>query len=102
MDSPSINGEEYRHGTLYRYEIREYLLDKYGHTCQYSGGKSGGCVLEWEHIVPRPRDSSDMLSNTTLACRRCNQDKGSKDFPVGSSRNMYVSRKRKCGLWRAE
>ena len=34
MDNHDIEGKEYQQGTLYGYEIKEYLLDKYRHTCQ--------------------------------------------------------------------
>ena len=77
MDNPDIAGKEYQHGTLFGYELREYLLDKYGHECQYCHGKSGDGILEWEHKVPKSRGGSDKVSNATLSCRCCNRDKGS-------------------------
>lgn len=77
LDDPNIEGKEYQQGTLQGTEIREYLLDRYQHTCQYCGGVSGDPVLEWEHIRPRSRGGSDSIKNATLACHRCNQDKGS-------------------------
>jgi 5-methylcytosine-specific restriction endonuclease McrA len=76
MDNPDIDGVEYQHGTLYGYEIREYLLDKYKHTCQYCNDESKDDVLEWEHKLPKSRGGSDSVKNATLACRKCNQDKG--------------------------
>ena len=76
MDNPEISGVEYQQGTLLGYEIKEYLLDKYGHVCQYCGGESGDSILEWEHIKPRSKGGSDSVKNATLACHTCNQDKG--------------------------
>jgi 5-methylcytosine-specific restriction endonuclease McrA len=76
MDNPEISGKEYQSGTLLGYEIKEYLLDKYTHTCQYCGGASKDPILEWEHIVPRSKGGSDSIKNATLACHTCNQDKG--------------------------
>lgn len=76
MDNPEISGVEYQQGTLLGYEIKEYLLHKYGHVCQYCGGESGDTILEWEHIRPRSRGGSDSMKNATLACHTCNQDKG--------------------------
>ena len=67
LDDPDIEAEQYQHGTLYGYEIKEYLLDKYQHTCQYCGGKSGDQVLEWEHMMPGSRHGSDSVKNATLA-----------------------------------
>ena len=77
MDNPDIEGKGYQHGTLFGYELREYLLDKYGHTCQYCAGASGDKVLEWEHIVPKSRGGSDSVKNATLSCSACNREKGS-------------------------
>lgn len=77
MDNPEVEGAEYQHGTLFGTELREYLLEKCGHTCQYCGGKSGDTVLEWEHIRPKSRGGSDSVKNATLSCRRCNSEKGS-------------------------
>lgn len=78
MDNPDIEGRQYQAGTLAGMEIREYLLDRYQHTCQYCGGASGDPVLEWEHIVPRSRGGSDSVKNATLACRCCNREKGAR------------------------
>lgn len=75
LDNPDIEGEEYQHGTLFGYELREYLLEKYGHTCQYCGGVSGDSVLEWEHIRPKSRGGSNSVKNATLSCRTCNKAK---------------------------
>ena len=76
LDNPDISGVAYQQGTLFGYEIKEYLLDKYGHQCQYCGGASRDPVLEWEHIVPKSRGGSDSIKNATLACHTCNQAKG--------------------------
>lgn len=75
LDNPDIAGVEYQHGTLYGYEVREYLMEKYGHTCQYCGGASGDKVLEWEHMRPKSRGGSDSVKNACLACHTCNKDK---------------------------
>ena len=76
LDNPDIEGVEYQSGTLFGYELREYLLDRYGHQCQYCGGESGDAILEWEHIHPKSRGGSDSVKNATLACHTCNRDKG--------------------------
>ena len=34
MDNPDIEGTAYQQGTLFGYELREYLLGHYRHTCQ--------------------------------------------------------------------
>lgn len=78
MDNANIEGLEYQHGELFGFELREYLLDKYGHTCQYCGGESGDSILEWEHIIPKSRGGSDSVKNATLACRSCNMEKNNR------------------------
>ncbi|MCI0392939.1 MAG: RNA-guided endonuclease IscB [Acidobacteria bacterium] len=76
MQNPEIEGVEYQQGELAGYELREYLLCKWGHRCVY-----GGCTdvpLEIEHIIPRSRGGSNRASNLTLACRKHNQEKGNR------------------------
>jgi 5-methylcytosine-specific restriction endonuclease McrA len=71
MQNPEISGIEYQQGELYGYEVREYLLEKWGRKCAYCG--KTGVPLEIEHIVPKSRGGSNRVSNLTLACRECNQ-----------------------------
>ena len=76
MQNPEISNIEYQQGELQGYEVREYLLDKWGRECAYCGKKD--VPLEIEHIVPRSRGGSDRVSNLTIACRECNQAKGNQ------------------------
>jgi len=78
LQNPEIQGVEYQQGELAGYELREYLLLKFGHRCAYCGGASGDPVLEVEHIIPKSRGGSDRSSNLAIACRTCNQQKGRK------------------------
>lgn len=77
LQNPEISGIQYQQGTLFGYEVREYLLEKWGRRCAYCG--KTGVPLEIEHIVPKSRGGADRISNLTLACRPCNQQKGSRD-----------------------
>lgn len=72
--NPELTGVEYQQGTLAGYELREYLLEKWGRCCAYC--KATGVPLQVEHIVPRSRGGSNRASNLTLACGICNQKKG--------------------------
>ena len=74
LRNPEIAGTEYQQGTLFGYEVREYLLEKWGRKCAYCDAEH--VPLEMEHIHPRSRGGSDRVSNLTLACRPCNQRKG--------------------------
>jgi hypothetical protein len=75
IQNPEISGVEYQQGDLLGYEVREYLLEKWGRKCAYCGAED--VPLEVEHIIPKARGGSNRVSNLTLACRGCNQKKGS-------------------------
>ena len=76
LQNPEISGVEYQQGTLFGYEVREYLLEKWGRKCAYCGATD--VPLEIEHIIPKSRGGTDRISNLTLACRECNLKKGNK------------------------
>jgi 5-methylcytosine-specific restriction endonuclease McrA len=76
MQDAEIRGVEYQQGELAGYEVRQYLLEKWGRRCAYCGATDR--LLEVEHIVPRSRGGSDRVSNLTLACRACNERKGNQ------------------------
>ncbi len=78
MQKPEISGVEYQQGELAGYELREYLLEKWGRECAYCGAKN--VPFEIEHIQARSKGGSDRVSNLTLACTPCNIDKGNKDI----------------------
>lgn len=80
MEQPEISGQGYQQGTLFGYEMREYLLEKWNRTCAYCGRT--GVPLQIEHVVPRAKGGSDRLSNLTLACETCNQAKGTQEVAV--------------------
>lgn len=76
MQNPEISGMKYQQGELQGYEVREYLLEKYGRTCVYCG--ESNIPLQVEHIIPTSRGGSDRVSNLTISCSTCNQKKGNK------------------------
>ncbi|MCY0884561.1 MAG: RNA-guided endonuclease IscB, partial [Firmicutes bacterium] len=78
LQDPEIAGVEYQRGTLFGYELREYLLEKFGHQCAYCGGASGDAVLNLDHVIPRSRGGSDRVSNLAMVCRTCNEAKGNR------------------------
>ncbi len=75
LQNPEISGVEYQQGTLAGYEVREYLLEKWGRACVYCGAKD--IPLEIDHIHPRSKGGGNRVSNLTL--RACNERKGSRD-----------------------
>jgi 5-methylcytosine-specific restriction endonuclease McrA len=78
MQNPEISGCEYQQGELFGYEVREYLLEKWGRQCAYCGKSE--IPLEVEHIIPKSKGGSNRVDNLTLACTRCNIKKGSQDL----------------------
>jgi len=78
MQNPEITGVEYQQGTLLGYEVREYLLDKWGRTCAYCD--TTHVELQVEHIHSKARGGSDRVSNLTMACPKCNDAKDTRSL----------------------
>ena len=84
MQNHEISGVEYQQGTLAGYEVREYLLEKWGRKCAYCGIKN--VPLQIEHILARSKGGTNRISNLTLACRSCNESKGSENVEIWCER----------------
>jgi len=78
MQNSEVSGVEYQQGVLAGYEVREYLLEKWGRKCAYCGAEK--VPLEIEHIQPKSKGGSDRVSNLTIACVRCNQRKSNRSI----------------------
>ncbi len=78
IEHPEIAGIEYQQGTLFGYELREYLLLKWGHACAYCQKKD--VPLQIEHIIPKAKGGSNRVNNLCVACEPCNQKKGTQDL----------------------
>ena len=78
LQNLEISGVEYQQGTLHGYEVREYLLEKWSRKCAYCGARD--TRLEINHIVARSRGGSDRVSNLTLACRSCREQRGASNL----------------------
>lgn len=77
LNNPEIKGVEYQQGTLFGYELREYLLEKWGRACIYCGKKD--VPLQVEHIQAKSNGGSNRTGNLGLACPECNREKGKQD-----------------------
>ncbi|MDA8143418.1 MAG: RNA-guided endonuclease IscB [Thermoplasmatales archaeon] len=73
MINPEITGIEYQQGELQGYEIREYLLEKFHRKCVYCSKTN--VPLEIEHLTPKSRGGSNVVSNLAISCHECNQEK---------------------------
>lgn len=78
MQHPEIAGVEYQQGELQGYEVREYLLEKWGRQCAYCDQKEA--PLQVDHILAKASGGTNRVSNLTLACQQCNQRKSKKDI----------------------
>ncbi len=76
LENSEISGVEYQRGELAGYEVKEYLLEKWGRACIYCGKE--GVPLQKEHILAKSRSGSNRVSNLTLSCGPCNQKKGAQ------------------------
>jgi 5-methylcytosine-specific restriction endonuclease McrA len=76
LQNPEIAGGEYQQGELAGYEVREYVLEKFGRQCVYC--KKTTVPLELDHLLPRSRGGPDRVSNLAPACHSCNQTKGTR------------------------
>jgi 5-methylcytosine-specific restriction endonuclease McrA len=74
--NPEISGVEYQRGELFGFEVKEYLLTKWGRKCVYCNTEN--VPLEVEHILAKSRGGTNRVSNLTLACHDCNQKKGNQ------------------------
>ena len=73
MQNPEISGVEYQQGELMGYEVKEYLLEKWGRHCFYCDKEN--VPLQVEHILAKDNGGSNRVFNLTLACEPCNQRK---------------------------
>jgi hypothetical protein len=75
MENPEISGVEYQQGTLFGFELREYLLNKWDRKCSYCGAKD--VPLNIEHIESKAKGGTNRVSNLCLGCKSCNEKKNS-------------------------
>ena len=76
IQNPEISGVEYQRGELFGFEVKEYLLQKWGRKCAYCG--IFNAPFEIEHILAKIKGGSNRVSNLCLSCHSCNQAKGNK------------------------
>ena len=76
LQNPEITDIQYQQGTLFGYEVREYLLEKFNRQCVYCD--SLNVPLQIEHIQPKSKGGSNRISNLAIACQCCNQKKNSQ------------------------
>ena len=76
LQQPELTGVEYQRGELFGWEVRSYLLEKFGRRCAYC--RISHVPFEIDHQVPRSRGGSNRVSNLVLSCHSCNLAKGNR------------------------
>src|SRR5258708_18793318 len=78
IEHADISGVAHQQGTLQGYEVREYLLEKWGRKCAYCDAK--GVSLQIEHVYPRSKYGDSRVGRLTIACDSCNDKKGTQEI----------------------
>ena len=77
LENPEISGLEYQQGTFQGYEVREFLLQKWGRKCAYCDSEN--MPLNIDHIEARTNGGSNRVSNLAMACVPCNEAKDARN-----------------------
>jgi hypothetical protein len=77
LQNPEISGIEYQHGTLFEYEMREYIFEKWGRKCVYCDVEN--VPLNMDHVKCQAKGGSNRASNLVPACIPCNKAKDTLD-----------------------
>ena len=96
IENAAIEGIEYQRGTLFDYEVKEYLLEKYHYSCAYCGVKN--VPFEKEHVIPKSKGGSNRISNLVLSCRACNEKKDNMPIEEFLKDNQPLLKKIKAQL----
>lgn len=74
IKNPSISGVQYQEGPQKGFwNVREYVLFRDNHICQYCKGKSGDKILNVHHIVSR-KIGGNSPENLITLCKTCHKD----------------------------
>lgn len=74
INNPNISGKEYQEGDqLGFWNVREYVLARDGHKCQYCKGKSKDSILNVHHIESR-KTGGNSPSNLITLCETCHKE----------------------------
>lgn len=90
IKNPEISGKEYQEGDqLGFWNVREYVLARDGHKCQYCKGKSKDPILNIHHIESR-KTGGDSPSNLITLCETCHKEfhKGNIKLKVNRGKSL--------------
>ena len=95
MQDPYVHGTGYQTSERGEMQVREYVLQRDGRTCQYrkkcKGGKrkNKSQRLELDHIVPKSAGGPYRVSNLITACIACNNAKSNRSLKEFLSNDQY-------------
>lgn len=73
IKNPEISGKEYQQGEQLGFcNVREYVLFRDNHVCQYCKGKSKDVILRVHHLVSR-QTGGDRSENLITLCKTCHE-----------------------------
>ena len=90
INNPEMSGKEYQEGDqLGFWNVREYVLARDGHKCQYCKGKSKSKILNVHHIESR-KTGGDSPSNLITLCETCHKEyhKGNIDLKIKRGKSL--------------
>ena len=74
IKNPGISGVQYQEGPQKDFwNVREYVLHRDNHICQYCKGKSGDKILNVHHIASR-KIGGNSPGNLITLCEKCHKD----------------------------
>lgn len=75
IKNPDIKGKEYQEGEMKDYyNVKQYVLDRDNHTCQYCKGKSKCKRLNVHHIQFKSSGGGNSPLNLITLCEDCHND----------------------------
>jgi hypothetical protein len=77
----------YQQGTLAGYEIREYLLEKWGRKCVYCDDTN--VPLQIEHVLAKSKGGTDRVGNLAIACETCTPSQRNRLKTIKTKTNCY-------------
>lgn len=73
IQNPGLTGSDYQHGPQFQFwNVREYVLTRDRHSCQYCHGKSKDSILNVHHIESR-KTGGDSPKNLVTLCETCHK-----------------------------
>ncbi|AKB74895.1 hypothetical protein MSLAZ_1634 [Methanosarcina lacustris Z-7289] len=88
ITNPEVSGIGYQEGDLKGfYNVKAYVLDRDGYTCQHCRGKSKDSRLHCHHIVFRSQKGTDAPENLITLCETCHKALHNGEFKLSGNKS---------------